>query len=70
MAAIVDHVAIVEAGMKAIGNVAAAGDGEGVGCEAGGVGEVAGAGVAGVEREALAAVARDFNGAAVVVALG
>ena len=70
MTAVVDHVAVVEAGMEAVGEEAAAGDGEGVGRGSAGVGEIAGPGVAGVEGEALAAVAGDFDGAAVVVAFG
>ena len=70
MAAVVDDVAVVEAGMEAVSQKAAAGDGEGVGRGAAGVGEVAGEGVAGVEGERLAAVARDLDGAAGVVAEG
>ncbi len=42
--------------MEAIGDVAAAGDGEGVGCDAAGVGEIAGQGVTGVKGETAAAV--------------
>ena len=68
--AIIDDVAVVEAGMEAIGEEAASGDGEGVGGGAAGIGEVAREGVAGVEGHALAAVARDFDGGAGIVALG
>ena len=55
MTAVVDDVAVVEAGMEAVSEKAAAGDGERVGRGSAGVGEIAGEGVAGVEGEALAA---------------
>ena len=51
MTAIVDDVAIVEAGMKAVREKAAAGNRECVRRGAAGVGEIAREGVAGVEGE-------------------
>ena len=70
MLAIIGDVAVVEAGMEAVSEVGAAGDGKGVRCGSAGVGEIAGEVIAGVEGDALAAVARDFDGGAGIVALG
>ena len=69
MPAVVDDVAVVEAGMEAVGEKTAAGHAEGVGRGAAGVGEIAREGVAGVEGERLAAVARDLDCAARIIAL-
>ena len=57
MLAVVDDIAVVEAGMETVGKIVAAGDSEGVGCGAAGVGEIARPGIAGVEGEAFAAMA-------------
>ena len=70
MPAVVDHVAVIQAGMKAVGEKAAAGHGKGAGRGPAGVGKVAREGVACVEGDRLAAVARDLGRSAVVVAFG
>ena len=70
VAAVVDDVAVIEAGMKTVSKKVAAGNRKGAGRGAAGVGEVAREVVACVEGERLAAVAGDFDGAAVVVAAG
>src|SRR5450631_3229912 len=70
MTAVVDDVAVVQTGVKAISEIGASGDGKGVGRGTARVRQVACVGVAGIECELLAAAAGDLDGTAVVVALG
>ena len=63
MLAVVDDVAVVEARMKAVGEIGAAGHSKGVGSGAAGIGKIAGPGIAGVEGDAFAAVPRELRGA-------
>ena len=66
---VVDHIAVIEPRVEAVGQKVAAADGEGRWRGAARVGKVARIAVAGVEGKILAVVPGDFNHPAVVVAL-